>query len=241
MPDETVLVVDDHRENVEFLKDYVLGAMGLSTIWALDGQKGLEMALEHHPDLILLDMSMPRMSGMEMLRALRTTECQAPVIFMTMYGSENIAVDAFRLGVRDYLSKPFTVDEVERAVNRALRETRLAQEKETLVRNLVAAETIRKTVVTLAHHINNHLMVVGHGLLLANEELDRARTEDSTILSAVKNSTSSVEKIGAVIRVLKRVTEVRNTEYYGDLKMIDIEEALQQDSDRRKLGQSPSQ
>lgn len=229
MPDETVLVVDDHQENVDFLKNYILRPMGLKTIWGFDGQRGLEIALEHHPDLILLDMSMPRMSGMEMLKALRTRDFQAPVIFMTMYGSENIAVEVFRLGVRDYLSKPFTVDEVQDAVNRSLRETRLAQEKEALARNLIAAETIRKTVVTLAHHINNHLTVVGSGLLMTQEELQRIRLVDSTILSTIKESLSSAKRIGDVIRVLKRVTEVKNAEYYGDLKMIDIENALRHD------------
>src|SRR5512138_3636280 len=147
MARETILVVDDSEEMVRFLED-LLTPQGYRVISTGDGKSGLTMAVARKPDLIMLDMSMPRMTGMEMLKALRQTECQAPVIFMTMHGSESIAVEAFRLGVRDYLPKPFSIEDALEAVNGALQETRLAREKEELTRNLIAAETVRQTVVT---------------------------------------------------------------------------------------------
>jgi len=86
MPHETILVVDDSAEMVQFLKEYVLVPRGYRVVHASNGTSGLEAAVRHKPDLIMLDLSMPRMTGMEMLKALRQTDCLAPVIFMTMHG-----------------------------------------------------------------------------------------------------------------------------------------------------------
>ncbi len=192
----------------------------------MDGEKGLELAFECHPDLIMLDMNMPRMSGMQTLRSLRSAECQSPVIFMTMYGSEKIAVDAFRLGVRDYLTKPFTIEEVEESVNRALIEKRLRIQKQKLSRNLVVAETVRQTVVTLAHYINNHIMVIDNGLRLTLETLKTEYANDPELVETIHRSLASAETMEAVIRVLRKVTAVRRSRYHGDLSMLDIDAAV---------------
>ena len=229
MVNETILIVDDDQEIVNFLKKYVLEPMGFVVLRAPDGEEGLQIAMEHEPDLILLDMSMPRMSGMEMLEALRTTNCETPVIFMTMYGSEEIATGAFRLGVRDYIRKPFTIDEVEQVIDRALREGRLAKETEELTRNLVAAEAVRQTVVTLAHYINNHLMVVDCGLQLMFEALQKEQLKDSSLLETIEDSLTGVERIGAVIRVLKQIAEVKDSFYSDETRMIDIDTLLRKE------------
>lgn len=146
---------------------------------------------------------------------------------MTIYGSEQIAVEAFRLGVRDYLSKPFTVDEAQSTVNRVLRESRLAREKEQLKNNLVAAETVCQTVVTLSHHINNHLMIVDGGLRMLGKAIEQGRSDDAIIKNVVTDSLSSADTIGAVMRVLRKVTDIREEEYSSGVGMIDIKEALQ--------------
>lgn len=229
MAHEIILVVDDSAEMVRFLDDYVLTPQGYHVISASNGKSGLEMAVAQKSDLIMLDMSMPRMTGMEMLTALRQTECRAPVIFMTMHGSESIAVEAFRLGVRDYLAKPFTVEEAQQAVDRALQETRLAREKDELARNLIAAETVRQTVVTLSHYINNRLMVLDGGLTLLQENLERELGANPTLARVMRDCNASVNQIAAVLRVLKRVTAVKQTTYHGQTRMIDIEMALREE------------
>lgn len=233
MAHETILVVDDSPDMVDFLRKYVLAPQGYRAISATDGQTGLDMAVSQKPDLIMLDMSMPRMTGMEMLTALRQTNCQAPVIFMTLHGSESIAVEAFRLGVRDYLSKPFTAEEAQETVDRALQEKRLAREKEKLTHNLIAAETARQTVVTLSHYINNHLMVLDGSLTLLQETL-REMPDHSTLTGIARNSLDSVAQIAAVIRVLQRITDVKQTTYYGRTRMIDIEAALREELAQQK-------
>jgi two-component system NtrC family sensor kinase len=229
MANETILIVDDQADIRAFLMDYGLKPLGYRTVTATDGEKGLKAAIEHCPDLIMLDMNMPRMTGMEMLKELRKTECQAPVIFMTIYGSESIAVEAFRLGIRDYLCKPFTVEEVQDAVNCALRETRLEREKERLTRNLYAAETVRQTVITLSHYINNYLTVVDGGLRLLDEVLQQRQVEDTIIPRVISDSIYNAERIGAVIRVLQKLTEVKSQVYSEGFSMLDIKAALQEE------------
>jgi two-component system alkaline phosphatase synthesis response regulator PhoP len=87
MTDETILVVDDNLDFARTLERYTLAPLGYTVLFAANGQRGLQLAVSHQPDLILLDMNMPSMNGMEMLRALRQTDCTSPVIFMTMHKS----------------------------------------------------------------------------------------------------------------------------------------------------------
>jgi DNA-binding response OmpR family regulator len=229
MANEIILVVDDNPEIVRFLKQYVLVPAGYHVLTASDGQNGLELAIQSRPDLIMLDMTMPRLSGIEMLISLRKSAFQCPVIFMTVHGSENIAVEAFRLGVRDYMIKPFTVDEVRQAVDRALNEVRLAREKEELSRNLLASETVQQTVITLAHYINNHLTVLTAGMSILQEAIERP-TEDNQLQKTVaRDCQSSLKQIQAVMRVLTQVTHVHQASYHGQVKMIDIETELKKE------------
>jgi CheY-like chemotaxis protein len=229
MPNETILVVDDSAEIVHFLKQYVLVPAGYTVLTAGDGQSGLEMAVNYNPDLIMLDMSMPRLNGLQMLVALRKTSCKAPVIFMTLHGSESIAVEVFRLGVRDYMVKPFTVEEVKQAVDRALQETRLTREKDELSREVIAADTVRKTVITLSHYLNNSLMIVQAGLTIIQEVIARREFTFKILPQVINDSLASAKRIGAVMRVLQEITRVEYTNYQGPLKMIDIETALREE------------
>jgi DNA-binding response OmpR family regulator len=234
MSNETILVVDDSQDIASFLKNRALLPLGYQVITAINGQMGLDMAHQHDPDLILLDMSMPQMSGLEMLQILRQTLTRAPVIFMTMYGSEGVAVEAFRLGVRDYLSKPFTIEEVQEAVERALRESRLAREKEALLHDLIASEAIRKTVVTLSHYINNDLFVVTGGLEMLANAFAKGTLHDERLAVVTADSRHSLEHISAVLRVLRRIINVEPAAYHGEVQMVDIEQALHAELRRMK-------
>ncbi len=134
-----VLVVDDGRDNREFIVDYILKPHGFVPLLARDGVEGMEMVRKHHPDLILLDLQMPRMNGMQMLDALQAEGWDIPVILMTFHGSEEVAIEVYRKGVRDYVKKPYTVEEMLEAMERAMSEVRLRQDKEALTRRLLHA------------------------------------------------------------------------------------------------------
>jgi signal transduction histidine kinase/DNA-binding response OmpR family regulator len=135
---ETVLVVDDREDSIDFLCEYVLRPHGYRILTARDGQEGLRLALEARPDLLITDLMMPRRTGLEILEELRERKIDLPVILMTFHGSEETAVRAFRLGARDYIIKPFSVEEMVAALDRALAEARLRQERDQLWQKLIA-------------------------------------------------------------------------------------------------------
>ncbi len=224
MTAERLLIVDDSREVVAALQS-AFATTHYEVLAAFDGRSGVELAISHHPELILLDMNMPGMNGLETLVALNRANCNCPAILMTAYGSEQIAVDAFRLGVRDYLKKPFREDEVKLAVDRALREMRLAREGEDLSRSLLAAETVRETTVTLSHYINNYLAALSGNLQLLDEALQQNPT-NAECPRLVRESIASAANIEAVLRILIRITNVRLTSYAGATPMLDIRAAL---------------
>jgi two-component system NtrC family sensor kinase len=132
---ETILIVDDSKEIVAALVD-VLHLRGYNTLIAHDGRQGLQLALGREPDLILLDWNLPQLSGYQVLEALRDQGSKAPVVLMTVYGSESVAVQAFRLGIRDYIPKPFRVPDTLTTIENALAEDRLRREKEHISRKL---------------------------------------------------------------------------------------------------------
>jgi two-component system NtrC family sensor kinase len=134
---EKVLVIDDNAEILQAMKSLVLGPHGYFFLGARDGQEGLHKALAENPDLIVMDLQMPKMTGLEVLDTLQERQCDIPVILMTVHGSEGIAVQAFRLGVRDYIIKPFEVKEMLAAIDRALTERRLRAERERLTQKVL--------------------------------------------------------------------------------------------------------
>ena len=139
MAGERVLVVDDRRDNVEFVVDYVLKPHGYEALTAKDGAEGLRKALIENPDLIIMDNNMPKMTGLQVMEALKEKGLNIPVILMTFHGSESLAVQFFRLGVKDYIIKPFTVEEMLESIDRALTEIRLRKERDQALTSLVQA------------------------------------------------------------------------------------------------------
>lgn len=139
MASETILIVDDGRENRAFLIEHVLQPNGYKALEARDGREGVEMALNHRPDLILLDLQMPRLDGIGVLKFLAERQVDIPVILMTFHGSEEIAVEVYRLGVKDYVKKPYSVEEMLDAIERSLAEVRLRREKEALTERVLQA------------------------------------------------------------------------------------------------------
>lgn len=137
MAGETVLAVDDRDDSIKFLREYVLEPNGYTMLHASNGADALRVALSQPVDLIISDLVMPKMGGLELLETLRDRDVDIPVILMTFHGSEGTAVRAFRLGARDYIIKPFAIDEMLYAIDRALSETRLRHERDRLTQTVL--------------------------------------------------------------------------------------------------------
>ncbi len=120
-PEKHVLVVDDDPEIVESIK-YALKAKGLKVSIARDGNQGIAFAETQNPDLVILDMMMPRRSGFLVLERIRqTSQTPVPVIMITGNEGQRHQQYAELLGVDDYIHKPFTMDRLLESVEKLLK------------------------------------------------------------------------------------------------------------------------
>jgi class 3 adenylate cyclase/DNA-binding response OmpR family regulator len=200
---ELILVVDDGRENREFVVEHVLKPNGYQWLVAADGREGFELALQHHPDLILLDLQMPRMNGVKVLQNLAARGVDIPVILMTFHGSEEIAINVFRLGVRDYVKKPYTVDEMLLAIERSLNEVRLRKDKEALTERVIqAGREMQKRLqeLTILYGVGKNVTM----LMSMNQLLPRVVDAATQITYAEEGYLYLMEEGRLVCRVYRR-------------------------------------
>lgn len=123
----SVLIIDDEAGMRDMLSRLLTDA-GYETATSRDGVEGLATARQGDFDLVLLDMSLPKMNGLEVLNGIKEEKPDLPVIMITAHGSTRTAIDALRLGAYDYITKPFDVDEILVVTERALRQQRIIDE-----------------------------------------------------------------------------------------------------------------
>ena len=123
---ETVLIIEDDPAMLRGLKDNFTYAE-YNVLTADDGEKGLETALDTKPDLIVLDIMLPKINGYEICRLLRKEKLDMPIIMLTAKGEESDIVLGLNLGADDYITKPFSIKELLARANAFLRRRR--QEK----------------------------------------------------------------------------------------------------------------
>jgi two-component system phosphate regulon sensor histidine kinase PhoR len=180
MAGERVLVVDDSLVYQDLVVNHVLKPNGYEPLKAQDGDTGLRIALQETPDLLIIDLQMPGMTGIQLLEALREAGSEIPVIMMTLHGSEDLVVRAFRLGLKDYVIKPFDVEEMLAAIDRALTEVRLRRERDALTQELV--EVNRRLEAVLTNTEDAVLLVEENDrVILANEATRQAFDLDDNV------------------------------------------------------------
>ena len=118
-----VLIIEDEASLARNIKLY-LEEDGFEARIANDGETGLELFDGLRPDLVLLDLRLPGMNGLEVLKKLRARDPAAKVIMLTAHGSLQIAVEAIKAGAYEYLPKPVVLSELKRVLDRALAEGR---------------------------------------------------------------------------------------------------------------------
>ena len=142
-----ILIIDDEAKIVEICQDY-LKAAGFSVITSLDGQGGLDKARREKPDLILLDLMLPGMDGLDICRELRK-EANTPIIMLTARVEETDKLIGLEIGADDYITKPFSPREMVARVRTVLRR----------VQGDPAAEVIRAGNLTLDR--NRFIVMIG--------------------------------------------------------------------------------
>ncbi|MFQ5789014.1 MAG: sigma-54-dependent transcriptional regulator [Acidobacteriota bacterium] len=122
-----ILVVDD-EDSMRQLLEITLGKSGYQVALAESGAKAVQLFDKSPYDLVISDIKMPDMNGVEVLRRVKSSSPETPVIMITAYASAETAVDALRLGAYDYITKPFKIDELKNTVKNALEKQRLREE-----------------------------------------------------------------------------------------------------------------
>lgn len=130
-----ILIVDDEK-NVLRMLNTVFSQEGNQVFCADNGQDALVIFEQERPDIVLMDIRMPTMNGLEALQRMREKWLDTPIILMTAYAAVETAVEALRLGAFDYVIKPFELDELKLLINRALQLRNMKQEINILHREL---------------------------------------------------------------------------------------------------------
>lgn len=196
--EKTILVVEDEKAIADILV-FNLKREGYDTLVAYDGAQGLQLALEQAPDLILLDVMLPRMDGFEVCRRVRETH-DTPIIMLTAREEETDKVMGLELGADDYITKPFSMRELMARVKANMRRTVTGEER---------AKPPAQTGGGLRISPENG-MVYKNGRPL---ELSAREFDILCFLSKTPGRVFSREEL---------MEQVWGYEYYGDLRAVDV-------------------
>ena len=202
MDQRTVLVIDDEQPIVEILK-FNLTKEGYAVLEAYDGAAGLELALNKNPDLILLDVMLPKMDGFEVCRKIRE-KSSVPIIMVTAREEEVDKVLGLELGADDYMTKPFSVRELTARVKANLR---------------------RMTIDKASGNTPDNGSVIVSGDLVINMERYEVKKRDKAVditlreFELLKFLALQPEKIFTRENLLENVW---GYEYYGDVRTVDV-------------------
>lgn len=119
-----VILVADDQAGLRRMLQEVFTEDGHQVWLAAGGEQAVAIAREHRPDVALIDLKMPGMSGLDALREIQSFAPELPVVVMTAYGETDIVSEAYRLGARCAIAKPFDIDVLRREVYRAAAEAR---------------------------------------------------------------------------------------------------------------------
>lgn len=172
-----ILIVEDEEKIARFV-ELELGYEGYATTKAFDGRTGLELAESGRFDLVLLDIMLPKLSGMEVLRRLRRTS-SVPVIMLTARDSVMDKVSGLDSGASDYITKPFAIEELLARIRTTLRKTTPQQESTVLSCRGVTLDTARRTVTVNGTPVELtkrefdllHYLMKNKGLVISRETL----------------------------------------------------------------------
>ncbi len=191
-----ILVVDDEERIINFLRSK-LKASGYEVLTARNGVEGLDQVQAQEPDLIVLDLLMPKMNGLEMLKELRTFSAM-PVIILTAKGSDTDRIKGLQLGADDYLPKPFNPDE-------------LVARIEAVRRRLESSERVKAPEVFNLGHVTVDFK--RHSISVKGQDQYLTRTEWLLLSQLINNA-------GRLMLYDVLLTHVWGPEYRDDVQLL---------------------
>jgi CheY-like chemotaxis protein len=218
-PPSSILLVEDDPISLKAI-EIMLQESGYATHSARNGQLGLQKAADLLPDLIIMDVIMPHMDGIETCRHLKSDARlqRIPVIFVTGYTDEDTLQAAFDAGGKDYVRKPISRVELLARVRSSLSETRM-------IRKLAQEEKLKAALETaggVCHELNQPLQyVLGAVQLLMMDVMD-----DDVLYPQLDAIRARIEQMGEITRSLSAITRFRTRKYVGDQDIFDIDQSV---------------
>ena len=202
MPKAKILVVEDEENILEAVR-YSLEGQGYDTLTATDGVTGLSLTRTERPDLVILDVMLPGMDGLEVCRAIRR-EHDMPVLILTARVEEIDRIVGLELGADDYITKPFSMRELMARVKAHIRRYRKSERGS-------AADTANGLLVSG----NLEVDIAGHRVRLNGRELD-LRPREFRLL------TLFMQRIGRALTRDQVLETLWSQDYIGDARTVDV-------------------
>lgn len=196
---EKILIVDDERPIVDSIK-YTLYREGYDVVVSYDGEDALEKFKKENPDLIILDIMLPKLSGLEVCRIIRRTS-NVPIIMLTAKGEDMDRVIGLELGADDYVPKPFSMRELVARIKAVLRRAKLP------ITSTKTKEKLEFDDVVID--------VVGRIVTKRGRQIDLSPKEFDLLVTLAENE-------GRVMSREYLLTNVWGEDFYGDDRTVDV-------------------
>lgn len=215
-----ILIIDDEEDIREMLSDF-LEIEDMSSLLASNGQEGLELFNKHRPDIVITDIRMPGMSGIEVLGEIKARSPETEVIVITGHGEISLAIDALKKDASDFIQKPFDLETISIAIKRA-------QERISMRRALIDTQaqlqqseklaSIGQLAAGVAHEINNPIGFIHSNLGTLNKYMGRIKNFLLSLEQLFQNGDGH-HKIKTLFNQLKRKNKL-------DFILADIENII---------------
>ena len=224
-----ILVIDD-EESIRHAVGKALSRAGFEVVEAATGREAADRFVKGGIDAVLTDMRLPDLGGLDLVAIFTETRPEVPVIVMTGYGSVDNALEAMRRGAKDYVQKPFPMDEVVRLLGRALEEQRLARENRQL-----RAMVERKFAPEAYERVEEELKTLG-----TTASADEASAPDGP--PALKEAQRAFEvryveellaRTGGNIAAAARLAGISRPNFHKKLRTLDIDASRFKSAARR--------
>jgi DNA-binding response OmpR family regulator len=215
MSEETILIIEDDAVIRALLQKALSRPPAYRVLVAADGLEGRLMALQERPDAMLLDLALPHLNGLDLMAELIQAGAAIPTIVITAEDHPEQILRAFRLGAKDYLQKPFSIEQMRAALENAMAEERLRRERDRLTKALTAAnirqnqqlenwsavDFIAKTIVSTLEEEDvlrrvvatvNHLLGVEAGSLLLIDQETNTKLRFAMTLHGAETQMSDI-------------------------------------------------
>lgn len=215
-----ILVIDDHPDSVFLMQDR-LEREGFEVITAYDGHSGLERAFNENPDLILLDVMMPGLNGLEVCRTLTNTpgSKDIPVILVTAKTEAENTKEGLQAGAFDYIRKPVNKVELLARINSALK----LREATRLLIELEKVNTFSATVVTANHEIKQPLTLMSLSIAAIKREIGKDVISREAVLKKIGFMEGAIKDITMVLEKFKAIRSPNFSPYVNDIRMVDLD------------------